>query len=37
MNAATNTVAMQKTGMPLAYLVLAVLLMLGGLVVPKRK
>ncbi|MDD1763438.1 MAG: DUF11 domain-containing protein [Methanobacteriaceae archaeon] len=36
-NAATKTVAMQKTGMPLAYLALAVLLMLGGLVVPKRK
>jgi uncharacterized repeat protein (TIGR01451 family) len=36
-NAATKTVAMQETGMPLAYLVLAVLLMLGGLVVPKRK
>lgn len=35
--AATKTVAMQTTGMPLAYLVLAVLLMLGGLAVPKRK
>jgi uncharacterized repeat protein (TIGR01451 family) len=35
--AATKTVAMQKTGVPLAYLVLAVLLMLGGLAVPKKK
>jgi hypothetical protein len=36
-NAATKTVGMQKTGVPLAYLVLAVLLILGGLVVPQRK
>ena len=31
------TVSMQETGAPLAYLVLAVLLMLGGLVMHKRK
>lgn len=36
-NAATKTIAMQKTGVPLAYLVLAVLLILGGLVGPQRK
>jgi uncharacterized repeat protein (TIGR01451 family) len=31
------TVAMQKTGVPIAFMVLAVLLMLGGIVIPKRK
>lgn len=36
-NAASNTVRMQNTGVPLAGLILAILAVLGGLVVPKRK
>jgi hypothetical protein len=36
-NAASNTVAMQKTGTPINYLVLAVLMVLSGLLAPKRK
>ena len=36
-NAATHEVAMQKTGAPLAELVLAILAVLGGVLVPRRK
>ena len=36
-NAATQEVAMQKTGAPLAELVLAILAVLGGVLVPRRK
>jgi uncharacterized repeat protein (TIGR01451 family) len=36
-SAASNTVPMQNTGMPIGVLVLAVLTVLGGLIVPKRK
>ena len=36
-NAASNTVAMQETGTPINYLVLAVLMVLSGLLAPKRK
>ena len=35
--AATHEVAMQKTGAPLAELVLAILAVLGGVLVPRRK
>jgi len=34
---AANVVDMQKTGLPLNYLILAVLMVLSGLIVPKRK
>jgi hypothetical protein len=33
----TETIGLQKTGMPLNYLLLAVLMVLSGLVAPKRK
>lgn len=33
----TKTVGMQKTGIPVNYLVLALLLLIGGYLVPKRK
>lgn len=36
-NAASNTVGMQETGIPINYLVLAVLMVIGGLLVPKRR
>ncbi|MGF7119246.1 hypothetical protein [Methanobacterium oryzae] len=36
-NAASNTVEMQETGIPLAGLILAILAVFGGLLVPKRK
>lgn|GEM_PF-734824 len=36
-NAASNTVAMQETGTPINYLVLAVLMVLSGFLAPKRK
>ena len=35
--AATETVPMQKTGTPIHYLLLAALLIISGLLVPKRK
>ena len=34
---ATSTVSMQNTGIPLNYLIMAILLIISGLVVPKRK
>jgi predicted outer membrane repeat protein len=34
---ASSTVSMQHTGIPLNYLLIAVLLVIGGLIVPKRK
>jgi uncharacterized repeat protein (TIGR01451 family) len=36
-NAASNTIAMQETGTPINYLILAVLMVLSGLLAPKRK
>ncbi|HNR26015.1 MAG TPA: hypothetical protein PKI66_04830, partial [Methanobacteriaceae archaeon] len=33
----TKTVRMQKTGIPVNYLLLALLLVIGGYIVPKRK
>ena len=33
----TKTIGMQKTGMPVNYLILALLLLIGGYIVPKRK
>lgn len=36
-NAASNTVGMQETGLPVNYLILAVLMVISGLLVPKRK
>ncbi|HEX3013691.1 MAG TPA: tandem-95 repeat protein, partial [Methanobacterium sp.] len=35
--ASKTTIGLQKTGLPLNYLILAVLMVLSGLVVPKRK
>lgn len=35
-SAASNTVGMQKTGLPLFGIVLAILMVLGGLVIPRR-
>jgi hypothetical protein len=35
--AAGKTIGMQKTGLPINYLILAVLLVISGLLVPKRK
>ncbi len=35
--AASKTIPMQKTGLPLNYLILAILMVIGGLLVPKRK
>jgi len=35
-NAATNTVSMQPTGIPITGLILAVLMLLGGLVTSKK-
>jgi predicted outer membrane repeat protein len=35
--ASSNTVAMQKTGSPLNYLILAILAVIGGFVMPRRK
>jgi hypothetical protein len=34
---ATNTINMQKTGLPLAAIALAILLVTAGLILPKRK
>ena len=36
-NPASNTIGMQETGMPLNYLILAVLMVISGFLVPKRK
>ncbi len=36
-NAASETVGMQKTGGPIPLMVLAILLILGGILIPKRK
>ncbi len=36
-NGATNTIGMQNTGAPIAQLLLAVLMVLGGLFVSKRR
>lgn len=36
-NNSTETLGMQKTGVPLNYLILVVLMVIGGLIVPKRK
>lgn len=33
----TRTIGMQKTGMPINYLILAILAVFGGLILPKRK
>ncbi len=35
--AATETVGMQETGLPVNYMILAILMVLGGFLVPKRK
>jgi len=35
-NAATNTVGMQKTGLQLVPLIIAGLMLLGGLMAPRR-
>ena len=32
-----NTIGMQKTGIPLNYLIMAILIVVGGFVIPKRK
>jgi uncharacterized repeat protein (TIGR01451 family) len=36
-NAASNTVGMQKTGIPIAALILAILAVLSGFIAPKKK
>jgi predicted outer membrane repeat protein len=36
-NAASNTIAMQETGTPINYMILAVLMVLSGLLAPKKK
>ncbi len=34
---ATKTLSMQHTGIPLNYLIMAILMVIGGLIIPKRK
>jgi Mg2+/Co2+ transporter CorB len=37
MNAATNTIPLQHTGVPIAGFVLAILMIVGGSIIPKLK